>query len=275
MSQATPRSTASAKPLSPRGAFSDFGDLDDSVPLDPASEQTAWMVFAGLLLLVVAAYWDMLQFTSTYWARDMYSHGYIVPLFAAYLFWIRKKPLVQVEPVERWAGVGVVTVCLALRTWSSYYDYNNPDRWSFLGCLLGICLIVGGLKMLRWAGPALLFLFFMFPFPDLIERTLLMKLQMVASMISTFVHQTLGVSAARYGNTISIDTLKEPLEVAEACSGLRMLTIFGAMCVAMIMIVERPWWDKLVIFLSIVPIALMSNVIRIVTKALLSMAFGK
>jgi exosortase len=140
---------------------------------------------------------------------------------------------------------------------------------------LAICLIVGGVSMLRWAGPALAFLFFMFPFPEVVERTLLMKLQMVASMISTFVLQTLGISATRFGNTLSIDTLQEPLEVAEACSGLRMLTIFGAMCFAMIMIVERPWWDKLVIFLSIVPIALASNVIRIVTTALLLLAFGQ
>jgi exosortase len=275
MSQANPRVSSTAKSLHSRSGFGDFGDMDDSVPLDAASEQRAWMIFGGLLLLLVAAYWDMLTFTSTFWAMDMYSHGYIVPLFAAYLFWIRKKPLMQAEAAERWAGVGLAAVCLAVRTWASYYDYNNPDRWSFLGCLLGICLIVGGVKMLRWAGPALLFLFFMYPFPNVLERTLLMKLQMVASIISTWVLQVLGVSAARYGNTISIDTLKEPLEVAEACSGLRMLTIFGAMCFAMIMIIERPWWDKLVIFLSIVPIALASNIIRIVTTALLSMAFGQ
>jgi exosortase/archaeosortase family protein len=54
-----------------------------------------------------------------------------------------------------------------------------------------------------------------------------------------------------------------------------MLTIFGAMSVAMVMIVDRPWWDKLVILLSAVPIAVMSNVVRIVSTALLYMAFGQ
>ena len=48
-----------------------------------------------------------------------------------------------------------------------------------------------------------------------------------------------------------------------------MLTIFGAMSVALVMIIERPWWDKLIILLSAIPIALISNVIRIVTTALL------
>jgi exosortase len=273
MTQANVR-TATAKPLK-SNVFADFGDMDDSVPLDAASAQTAWIVFGGLTLVLVVAYLDMLRFTSSFWAMDMYSHGYIVPAFAAYLFYILRKPLMQAETKERWLGVGLLTACLAIRTWASYYDYSNPDRASFLGCLLAVCLIVGGVKMLKWAWPAVLFLALMFPLPSVLEQTLLMKLQLVASIISTFVLQTLGVSATRFGNTISIDTLKEPLEVAEACSGLRMLTIFGAMCFAMIMIIERPWWDKLVIFLSWIPIALASNIIRIVTTALLFLAFGQ
>jgi exosortase/archaeosortase family protein len=54
-----------------------------------------------------------------------------------------------------------------------------------------------------------------------------------------------------------------------------MLTIFGAMSVALAMIIERPWWDKLIILLSAIPIAVASNVIRIVTTALLNVAFGQ
>jgi exosortase len=269
MSQATPR------PLNPRGAFADLSDYDGSEPLSAASSKTAWIAFAALMLALVLAYENMLRYTATFWAKDMYSHGYIVPLFAAYLFWVRRRPLTDAQPLERWIGVGLVALCLGVRVWSAYYDFNNPERLTFLGALLGACLIVGGKSMLRWAGPALGFLIFMFPLPSMVENTLLMKLQTYASILSTWTLQTLGVSASRMGNTISIDTLKQPLEVAEACSGLRMLTIFGAMSVAMVMIVDRPWWDKLVILLSAVPIAVMSNVVRIVSTALLYMAFGQ
>ena len=125
-----------------------------------------------------------------------------------------------------------------------------------------------------WAGPALAFLFFMFPLPSFIERTMLMKLQTYASIASTYTLQTLGVAAARAGNVISIDTLND-LTVAEACSGLRMLTIFGAMAVALVMIIDRPWWDKLIILVLAIPIALISNVVRIVTTGLLFLAFGQ
>jgi exosortase len=128
--------------------------------------------------------------------------------------------------------------------------------------------------MLIWAGPALAFLAFMFPLPHVLETTLLMKLQTWATQMSTYVLQTMGVAAARSGNVISIDSLSD-LTVAEACSGLRMLTIFCAMSVALAMIIDRPWWDRLIILVTAIPIALVSNVVRIVTTGLLFLAFGQ
>jgi exosortase len=325
--------------LNPRGLnYTGIYD-EEGESLSPSASRAAWIAFGVLMAGLTSAYLNMLAWTSTYWSKDMYSHGWIVPLFAGYLFWLRSRaeitlsrqelyigggivaacaailwfnsssggklsstipvfdswfphlliwlaaamfvycmrnvPLLEVSAAERWIGVAVVAACLGLRLWSAYYDYNNPERLSFIGALLGVCLIIGGKSMLRWAGPALAFLIFMFPLPSMVENTLLMRLQTVATILSTWTLQLLGVSAARFGNTISIDTLETPLQVAEACSGLRMLTIFGAMSVAMFLIIDRPWWDRLIILLSAIPIALLSNVIRIVTTALLYMAFGQ
>ena len=38
-----------------------------------------------------------------------------------------------------------------------------------------------------------------------------------------------------------------------------MLTIFGAMSVALVMIIDRPWWDKLIILISAIPIAVVGQ----------------
>ena len=65
MTQANARTPAVAKPLK-SNVFADFGDMDDSVPLDAASAQTAWMVFGGLLALLLLAYEDKLRFTSSF-----------------------------------------------------------------------------------------------------------------------------------------------------------------------------------------------------------------
>jgi exosortase/archaeosortase family protein len=65
------------------------------------------------------------------------------------------------------------------------------------------------------------------------------------------------------------------LFIADACSGLRMLTIFCALAVAMVFLIERPWWDKFIILLSAVPIALVVNIARITVTGLLFMVAGK
>ena len=101
------------------------------------------------------------------------------------------------------------------------------------------------------------------------------KLQRLASICSTFVLQTLGVSAFRQGNLISIPGLRASAEDCRACSGLRMLTIFCALAVAMVFLIERPWWDKFVILLSAIPIALAVNIIRITVTGLLYLVLGQ
>jgi exosortase/archaeosortase family protein len=74
------------------------------------------------------------------------------------------------------------------------------------------------------------------------------------------------VAALRDVRTISISGI--PLYVADACSGLRMVTIFCALAVAMVFLIERPWWDKLIILLSAIPIALIVNIVRITLTGL-------
>ena len=71
---------------------------------------------------------------------------------------------------------------------------------------------------------------------------------------------------------ITIPGVTDNLTVAEQCSGLRMLTIFCALAVAMVFVIDRPWWDKFIVLLSAVPIALLSNIVRIVLTALLYIA---
>ena len=142
---------------------------------------------------------------------------------------------------------------------------------SLLPCLFGVFLMVGGLQAIRWAWPALLFLGFMFPLPHAAEVAVLNRLQKMATASSTFVLQTLGVAAFRNGNLISLPGSDQPMNVAEGCAGLRMATIFAAFAVAMVLIIERPWWDKVVILLSAIPIAIIVNIVRITATGLLFM----
>ncbi len=238
---------------------------------DPA-QRVPLITLIVMTVLLVLAYLDTFSLVSEEWSNPLYSHGYIVPIFAIGLLWMRFQPFRPVPMIERWAGLGILVAGLALRLGGVYMTMMPVDRYSFLIVIFGLFLLVGGWHTIRWSWPAMLFLFFMFPLPSWLEHNILWRLQTLASVVSTFVLQTMGVAAFRQGNLISVPGAD--LNIADACSGLRMLTIFFALALAMVFLVERPWWDKFIILLSAVPIALIVNIIRITATGLLYMAVG-
>lgn len=255
-----PKPTASPRAIAPPVSWRD------------PSQRIPLISLGILVVLLVLAYWDMFALISAAWNEPLYSHGWIVPLFAVVLMWMRWEPFGEVPAFERWVGLALLAFGLSVRLVAAYATMNPLDRLSFLPSIFGVFILVGGFNVIRWAGPSLGFLIFMFPLPTILERAVLLRLQTLASVCSTFVLQTMGIAAFRQGNLINIAGID--LFVADACSGLRMLTIFCALAVAMVFLVERPWWDKFIILLSAVPIALLVNIIRITLTALLYMAVG-
>ncbi|MCA9101740.1 MAG: archaeosortase/exosortase family protein, partial [Planctomycetales bacterium] len=69
-----------------------------------------------------------------------------------------------------WTGVGLIALSTIFRLGSAYYAKPIPDMVSFVPCLLGVFLLAGSWKLLEWSWPAILFLLFMYPLPDFVER---------------------------------------------------------------------------------------------------------
>src|SRR5581483_3460372 len=55
-----------------------------------------------------------------------------------------------------------------------------------------------------------------------------------------------------------------PLDVALACNGLRMLMTLATTVTATVLLIPMPIWKRIVLLLSAVPIAIVSNMVRIV-----------
>ena len=108
-----------------------------------------------------------------------------------------------------------------------YFAYPYVEMISLLPCLFGVFLIVGGTSLLRWAGPALGFLVFMYPLPGVVERVFWIRCRGWLRYAAPTRLQTLGVAASRSGNIIARRSMR--LGVVDACSGLRMSTIFLAL----------------------------------------------
>lgn len=233
-----------------------------------------WSILVALVGVLIYVYGNSLDNRGAmqFWDNPKYSHGWLVPVFTAILLWLRYEPFGPVTIGARWAGVALLAAGVGLRCLTTYYPSHVLEMDSFVPAVMGVFLLVGGWKMIRWAGPAIAFLIFMFPLPGFLDSRLLGPLQKVATLSSTYLLQTMGIPSYSEGNRIVIGEVE--LGVVEACSGLRMLTIFAALAVAITLVTERPLWERVVIILSAVPIALASNIIRITVTALLYLTVG-
>jgi exosortase len=112
----------------------------------------------------------------------------------------------------------------------------------------------------------------MLPLPYTLEVMLAGPLRRVAVIASTYTLQTFGFPAVAEGNIILMET--QPILVAEACSGLSMLLTFFALSTGLALVSKRPLIDKAVVVLSALPIAIVSNLVRIVLTAILADTVG-
>lgn len=260
---AVPRAAAPGNPFAREQEVA-AAPFDANDPVQKSVLVTLGVAVAAL----IGVYFNMLWETAIAWEQPMYSHGYLVPAMALGLMWVRRKGLVPATTAEVWMGAGVIALGLGLRIPAGIFDMEPLDRVSFIVALLGAMVLAGGVRLLSWAWLPVLFLMFMYPLPSKLEILLLNKLQKLAAVASAIVLQTLGTGVVRNGNDI-IHQGTSLMQVAEVCSGLRMATILSAMAVAMVYFVERPWWDRLTVLLSALPIALMVNVARIVVTGLI------
>lgn len=232
----------------------------------PREELLPWEILLLVSAGLVWGYWNSLVSVARRWEDPLYSHGYLVPVFALVLLWMRKKPIQMASAGESWAGLGLLSAGLAMRLVATHFALITPEMVSFLPSLAGVFLLVGGWSLLRWAGPAIAFLIFMYPLPMAVKEKILLPLQYLATETSTFVLQTIGVAAYCEGNRITVGEMQ--MGVVDACSGLRMSTNLLALVVAILLVTERPWWERLIVLASAVPLALTVNVARIVMTAL-------
>jgi exosortase len=227
-----------------------------------------FLCIVPILACFAWAYWPTLVRMVDAWERQPdYSHGYFVVPLALYFCWARRDRFPGMSGRLAWMGLLILLLSIAIRMAGARYYVDAIDAWSMVVWVAGVVCLLGGWRVLLWALPSIGFLIFMIPLPWSAERMLSLPLQRIATKLSTWVFQLLGQPAIAEGNTIWLGEYQ--LEVAQACSGLRIFVGIFALAFAYIILVRRTWWERLLLLLSAVPIALVANSTRIVVTGLL------
>lgn len=232
------------------------------------------ITLASCALVLCAGIWSygptLRGFVVTWAGVADYSHGFFVVPLALYFLWVNRKSCPSQISGSLGAGGVLFVASVAARVIAHRYYLPFVDGWSILIWLASIVTTLGGVKLLRWAAPSIGFLAFMIPLPFGVEVALSQPLQRIATRISCYTLQLLGQPAFAEGNVILIGDLS--LEVAQACSGLRLFFSIVALAYAYVVVIRRAWWEKLIVALATVPIAILCNAARIVATGLLLQA---
>jgi exosortase len=228
----------------------------------------AWAQVALLTILLGFLYYRIVpQLISEWWTNPNFSHGFLVPLFSAFVIWHNRKQLKALPVDPSWLGLVVVAGALAVLVVGQLGAEFFLSRTSLLFLLAGLVIYFLGWKHFRATLFPWGFLIFMIPIPVIIFNQIAFPLQFMAARMAADLLSVIGIPVLRDGNIIQLPTLS--LEVAEACSGIRSLMSLGALAVIYGYFLENRNLPRVLLALSAVPIAVVANALRIVGTGLL------
>jgi exosortase len=241
---------------------------------ESSAEQTNWHVWSVVLLLLsLLLYWQVLKALALDWFNDPdYGHGVFVPLFSAYILWRDRRRWLRAEIRPNNLGLLIVLAAISLLLFGDLGAELFTARFSFLVLLAGMIVFLTGWKMLRSVLFPLAFLVFMIPIPEILYNQITFPLQLLASRLATFCLEVLQIPVLRDGNILVISNYS--LAVVEACSGIRSLISLLALAAAYGYLAEPSRHVRVVLGFLMVPIALITNAIRITIAGVMAHRFG-
>jgi exosortase A len=227
-----------------------------------------WQI-AVLALLLLWLYIPTLTHLVAQWSApdSDFSHGFLVPVCSAFVIWQERSRLTGLTPRPSWWGLLFLAFGLCLLVIGQLGADIFLPRLSLLIVLAGSIVLFLGWSFFRallfpWA-----FLFLMIPIPAIIFNQMTFPLQLLASQVASTTLPWMGVPVFREGNIINLPAM--PLEVVEACSGIRSLMSLATLAVIYGYLAERRIAVRVLLVLASVPITVAANSLRIVGTGLL------
>lgn len=234
------------------------------------SKPSRWAAGAVTLVLVLAYLPNLLGLMRTWNDDPNYNHGYLVIPIALYILWqqlsIPEPKVARASVPAPWWGWVFLIGTLLVRGIAYERGSEGLENATIIPAIASLMWAFGSWPLLRRAWLAIAYLVFMLPLPQVVSNTLALPLQSFATSSSYYLLQLTGMWVVQHGNVINLTTAHgtEKLDVALACNGLRMLVTMAATVTATVILFPLPNWKRIVLLLSIVPIALVSNMARIV-----------
>ena len=216
----------------------------------------------SLACFIYAYHQTFLWFYERYTNPDShYSHGFLIPLISGYFIWRKRDELRNTVPSSSRIGLGLIVLALLVHIGSVWTHVFFTSGFSILLLFIGITLYLFGLEFTRKISFPLGFLIFMFPLPmgAIAAFSFPLKL-MVANLAGSFLN-LFGLPIFREGAVVHL--ARTTLTIDDPCSGIRSLISLLALGALIAYISKTSILRKVILFISAIPIAIFTNVLRV------------
>lgn len=229
-------------------------------------------IFVGFLFLLAyvptfLGLWDRWFAVDSY-----YSHGILIPFVSAFFIWKQRRLLAEIPRSSSPWGFRFIVIGLIIHLLSANLRINFTSGFSFLIVLIGFVLHFWGTKIFRKIWFPVCFVFFMLPLPLIAITGISFRLKIIAATIAAKLLNHLGIQAVRDGSMIYMRHAYVVVE--DVCSGLRSLISLLALGSVFAYLFRGPAWKKIVIVAMAVPIAVITNVCRVIILSVISEIWG-
>jgi len=261
-------------------------------PTEEIAAEPSWFdlglhAFIKIALLGILIWWfyrEEINSIVNRWLSDpSWSHGFLIPVFSLYFLNQNKDEILSLQNNLKpswFVGLPALVFFLFILYPANFvglkFMYGKP--LIMIATLGATILFMGGWKLLKYTWLPVAYLFFAVPLPNGIYFKLTNPMREWAAQVSGFILNLLpGIKTTIAGVIINIDgntiithePILDQLNVADACSGMRLLMAFVALGVAMAYLHWRPIWQRLVLLISTIPIAIFCNFVRVTITGLI------
>ena len=253
------------------------------------------LAIAAALIFIYATVLGKLG--TDWWNDPNYSHGLLIPIIIGYILWSERERFSRavVRP-DVWLG-GLLIACAIVALWVGTAGAELfMQRISLVLILAGIVIYFFGRHVLSLAFVPLLLLLLAIPIPTIIFNKVAFPLQLFASRCAVWTMRLFDIPVLRQGNIIELMPLgareTKKLEVVEACSGIRSLMTLVTLAVVFAYFTYPKnkhgaedqsissslktygFWRSVIIVAAAVPIAILTNALRVSGTGVLSRYYG-
>lgn len=208
-----------------------------------------------------------------------WGHTLVIPGVSGYFIWLHRDELRRVQPFTPcWWGMVPVILGMGWYVLCVFGPkplfHHNVMSAGVLLSILGTAWLLLGTAAFRWLWfPIGYWWVFGQTVSEVLMNRLTFLMQDMSAVGAQFLLTVIGIDIDRSGNTLTVwsDGIAHPLNVAEACSGMRMLVAFIALGVFLAYTNLTSFWQRSALVIAGIPVALGVNVLRIGTTGVFAM----